>query len=207
MTGSSLAPAARTAVTLASKSSARQAILRNAGVVFEAVAAGVDEDAAKAGLLAEGGSPREIADALAELKAFKVSTKRSGLVIGSDQTLELDGVLFDKAETVEIARDQLIQLRGKMHKLHSAVVVARDGLPIWRIVETARLSVRNFSDAWLDGYLARNTPDVLSSVGCYFLEGEGVQMFDRIDGDYFTILGLPITGLLDFLRLHGALEA
>jgi septum formation protein len=196
-----------TPVTLASKSAARQAILRNAGVVFEAVGSGVDEDAAKAGLLAEGASPREVADALAELKAFKVSTKRSGLVIGSDQTLDLDGALFDKVDTVEAARDRLLQLRGKVHKLHSAVVVARDGQPIWRVVETARLSVRPFSDAWLDGYLARNAPDILSSVGCYFLEGEGVQMFDRIDGDYFSILGLPVVGLFDFLRLHGALQA
>jgi septum formation protein len=206
MTSSSPAPD-RTPVTLASKSSARQAILRNAGVVFEAVGSGVDEDAAKAGLLAEGGSPREIADALAELKAVKVSTKRPGLVIGSDQTLELDGALFDKVETVDEARARLIQLRGQVHKLHSAVVVAREGRPIWRVVETSKLSARNFSDAWLDGYLARNAPDILSSVGCYFLEGEGVQMFDRIDGDYFSILGLPIVGLFDFLRLHGALEA
>lgn len=197
----------RTPVTLASKSAARQAILRNAGVVFEAVGSGVDEDAAKAGLLAEGASPREVADALAELKAFKVSTKRPGLVIGSDQTLELDGALFDKVDTVEAARERLVALRGKVHKLHSAVVVARDGQPIWRVVETTKLSVRNFTDAWLDGYLARNAPDILSSVGCYFLEGEGVQMFDRIDGDYFAILGLPVVGLFDFLRLHGALEA
>jgi septum formation protein len=197
----------RTPVTLASKSAARQAILRNAGVAFEAVVAGVDEDAAKAGLLAEGGSPREIADALAELKAVKVSTKRPGLVIGSDQTLDLDGALFDKVESVEAARAQLLRLRGKVHKLHSAVVVARDGQPIWRVIESPKLSVRNFSDAWLDGYLERNAPDILSSVGCYFLEGEGVQMFDRIDGDYFSILGLPVVGLFDFLRLHGALEA
>jgi septum formation protein len=194
-------------IILASTSSARQAILRNAGVVFTAVGSGVDEESAKAGLLAEGASPREVADALAELKAFKVSTKRPGLVIGSDQTLELDGALFDKVDTVEAARERLIQLRGKVHKLHSAVVVARDGRPIWRVVETAKLSVRPFSDAWLDGYLERNAPDILSSVGCYFLEGEGVQMFDRIDGDYFSILGLPIVGLFDFLRLHGALAA
>jgi septum formation protein len=148
-----------------------------------------------------------VADALAELKAFKVSTKRPGLVIGSDQTLDLDGALFDKVDTVEAARERLKELRGKVHKLHSAVVVARDGRPIWRVVETTKLSVRPFSDAWLDGYLERNAPDILSSVGCYFLEGEGVQMFDRIDGDYFAILGLPVVGLFDFLRLHGALEA
>ncbi|KRA57449.1 septum formation protein Maf [Caulobacter sp. Root656] len=197
----------RTPVSLASKSAARQAILRNAGVTFEAVGSGVDEDAAKAGLLAEGASPREVADALAELKAFKVSTKRPGLVIGSDQTLDLDGVLYDKVDTVEAARERLLQLRGKVHKLHSAVVVARDGQPIWRVVETTKLSVRNFSDAWLDGYLERNAPNILSSVGCYFLEGEGVQMFDRIDGDYFAILGLPVVGLFDFLRLHGALKS
>jgi septum formation protein len=194
-------------ITLASKSAARAAILRNAGLVFETVSSGVDEDAAKAGLLAEGASPREVADALAELKAFKVSTKRPGLVIGSDQTLDLDGALFDKVDTVEAARAQLIQLRGKVHKLHSAVVVARDGQPIWRVVETSKLSVRDFSDAWLDGYLERNSPEILWSVGCYLLEGEGVQLFNRIDGDYFSILGLPILGLFDFLRLHGALQA
>ena len=193
-------------LTLASKSTTRQMILRNAGVAFEAVGPGVDEDTAKAGLLAEGASPRDIADALAELKAFKVSTKRPGLVIGSDQTLDLDGVLIDKVDTVEQARERLIQLRGKVHKLHSAVVVARDGQPIWRRIETSKLSVRNFSDAWLEGYLERNKPDILWSVGCYLLEGEGVQLFDRIDGDYFAILGLPVTGLFDFLRLHGALE-
>ena len=201
-----MSPSPRPPITLASKSTARIAILRDAGVTFEAVGSGVDEDAAKAGLLAEGASPREVADALAELKAFKVSTKRPGLVIGSDQTLELDGAMIDKVDTVEAARERLLQLRGKVHKLHSAVVVARDGQPIWRLVETSKLSVRNFSDAWLDGYLERNSPDILWSVGCYLLEGEGVQLFDRIDGDYFAILGLPVTGLFDFLRLHGALE-
>ena len=194
-------------VTLASTSSARTAILRGAGVSFEAVGPGVDEDAAKAGLLAEGASPREVADALAELKAVKVSARRPGLVIGSDQTLDLDGALFDKVDTVQAARARLIQLRGKVHKLHSAVVVARDGQPIWRVVETSRLSVRNFSDAWLDGYLERNSPQILWSVGCYLLEGEGVQLFDRIDGDYFAILGVPVPGLSDSVRLHGALAA
>lgn len=197
----------RTPVTLASKSAARQAILRNAGVDFEAVVAGVDEDATKAGLLAEGASPREVADALAELKAVKVSTKRPGLVIGADQTLDFAGRLIDKVATLDQARALLLELRGKTHKLHSAVVVARDGKPIWRVVETAKLSVRPFSDAWLDGYLDRRGEHILHCVGCYELESEGVQLFDAIDGDYFTILGLPLVGLLDFLRLHGALEA
>ena len=197
----------RTPVILASKSSARQAILRNAGLDFEAVVAGVDEDATKAGLLAEGASPREVADALAELKAVKVSTKRPGLVIGADQTLDFAGRLIDKVETLDQARTLLLELRGKTHKLHSAVVVARDGKPIWRVVQTAKLSVRPFSDAWLEGYLERRGEHILHCVGCYELENEGVQLFDAIDGDYFTILGLPLVGLLDFLRLHGALEA
>lgn len=197
----------RTPVTLASKSAARQAILRNAGIDFEAVVAGVDEDATKAGLLAEGAAPREVADALAEMKAVKVSTKRPGLVIGADQTLDFSGRLIDKVETLDQARALLLELRGKTHKLHAAVVVARDGKPIWRVVETAKLSVRPFSDAWLDGYLERRGEHILHCVGCYELESEGVQLFDAIDGDYFTILGLPLVGLLDFLRLHGALEA
>jgi septum formation protein len=196
-----------TPVTLASKSAARQAILRNAGIAFEAVVAGVDEEATKAGLLAEGGSPREVADALAEMKAVKVSTKRPGLVIGADQTLDFAGRLIDKVDTLDEARALLLELRGQTHKLHSAVVVARDGKPIWRIVQSAKLSVRPFSDAWLDGYLVRRGEHILHCVGCYELESEGVQLFDAIDGDYFTILGLPLVGLLDFLRLHGALEA
>jgi len=197
----------RTPVTLASKSAARQAILRNAGIAFEAVVAGVDEEATKAGLLAEGASPREVADALAELKAVKVSTKRPGLVIGADQTLDFAGRLIDKVETLDKARALLLELRGQTHKLHSAVVVARDGKPIWRVVQSAKLSVRPFSDAWLEGYLERRGEHILHCVGCYELESEGVQLFDAIDGDYFTILGLPLVGLLDFLRLHGALEA
>lgn len=197
----------RTPVTLASKSAARQAILRNAGLDFEAVIAGVDEDATKAGLLAEGASPREVADALAELKAVKVSGKRPGLVIGADQTLDFAGRLIDKVESLDQARALLLELRGQTHKLHSAVVVARDGKPIWRVVQSAKLSVRPFSDAWLDGYLQRRGEHILHCVGCYELENEGVQLFDAIDGDYFTILGLPLVGLLDFLRLHGALEA
>ncbi|WP_419253476.1 Maf family protein [Caulobacter sp. ErkDOM-YI] len=196
-----------TPVTLASKSSARQAILRNAGIDFEAVVASVDEDATKAGLLAEGASPRDVADALAELKAVKISSKRPGLVIGADQTLDFAGRLIDKVETLDQARALLLDLRGQTHKLHSAVVVARDGKPIWRVVQSAKLSVRPFSDAWLEGYLERRGEHILHCVGCYELESEGVQLFDAIDGDYFTILGLPLVGLLDFLRLHGALEA
>jgi septum formation protein len=193
-------------VTLASKSAARAAVLAGAGVIFDTAGSSVDEAAVKAGMLAERATAREVADALAELKAVKVSRGRPGLVIGADQTLELDGALFDKAESLGEARQRLQAMRGKVHKLHSAVVVAENGEAIWREVPAARMSMRPFTDDFLDGYLARVGPDVLSSVGCYQLEGEGVQLFDRIDGDYFTILGLPLIGLLDLLRRHGVLQ-
>jgi septum formation protein len=197
-----------TQIILASKSPARTAVLKAAGVPFETHVAGVDEGAVKAGLLAEGQGPREVADALAELKAVKVSRARPGaLVIGADQTLDLEGALYDKVETLSEARERLQMLRGRTHKLHSAVVVARDGAAIWREVPPARLTMRDFSDAFIDGYLAARGEDILSSVGCYQLENEGVQLFSRIEGDYFTILGLPLMGLFDFLRLHGALES
>lgn len=195
-------------IVLASKSPARTSVLKAAGVPFESHVAGVDEAAVKTGLLAEGQGPREVADALAELKAVKVSLARPGdLVIGADQTLDLAGQLFDKVETLDEARDRLRLLRGKTHKLHSAVVVARGGVPIWREVPTARLTMRDFSDAAIETYLAQRGADLLSSVGCYQLENEGVQLFSKIDGDYFTILGLPLMGLFDFLRLHGELQA
>lgn len=195
-----------TAIILASGSKARASVLSGAGVTFETAIAGVDEGSVKAGLLAEGNGPREVADALAELKAVRVSRKHPGvLVIGADQTLDLDGQLFDKAESLAEARKRLQLLRGKTHKLHSAVVVALDGQAIWREVPAARLTMRPFTDAFLDDFLTRGGEGLLGSVGCYRLEDDGVQLFSRIDGDYFTILGLPLMGLLDLLRRHGAL--
>lgn len=195
-----------TDIVLASGSKARAQVLAAAGVTFEVAVAGVDEGAVKAGLLAQGNGPREVAEVLAELKAIKVSRHRPGaLVIGADQTLDLAGALFDKAETMAEARERLQHLRGKTHKLHSAVVVALDGVAIWREVPAARLTMRPFTDAFLDAYLARADESLLGSVGCYRLEDEGVQLFSRIDGDYFTILGLPLMGLLDLLRRYGAL--
>lgn len=192
---------------LASKSAARRAVLDGAGVRYEARVAGVDEDAVKTSLLAEGAGPREIADALAELKAIRVSAGRPDFVIGSDQTLDLDGRLYDKAESVEAARERLKLLRGRTHKLHSAVVVAKEGTPIWREIVTASLTMRDFSDAFLEDYLAHEGEHALGSVGCYRLEGPGAQLFSKIEGDYFAILGLPLMGLLDLLRRHGELAA
>lgn len=194
-------------VILASKSSARRAVLEGAGVPFEAAVAGVDEDAVKTELLARGATPRAVAEALAERKALRISKARPGLVIGADQTLELDGGLYDKVETLAAARERLQLLRGRPHALHSAVVVAKDGAVIWRETVSATLSMRDFSDSFLDAYLAREGQAALGSVGCYRLEGVGAQLFARIEGDYFTILGLPLLGLLALLRQHEVLTA
>lgn len=194
-------------VVLASKSAARRAVLDGAGVTYEATVAGVDEDAVKASLLAEGYGPREVADALAELKAIRVSQGRPDLVIGADQTLDLDGRLYDKVADPAAARERLLELRGRTHKLHSAVVVAKEGAPIWREVVTAKLTMRDFSDDFLERYLAGEGEQALGSVGCYRLEGPGAQLFSKIEGDYFAILGLPLLGLLDLLRRHGAIAA
>lgn len=193
-----------TLVTLASTSAVRAALLKNAGVTFQAASPGVDEDKVKAAR--PGASPRDIAAVLADAKALALSKPgvREGLIIGADQTLDYDGRLFDKVHSREEARARLRLLRKRTHSLHSAVSVARDGYVIWRETVTASLTVRDFSDAWLDSYLDRN-PEALSSVGCYQLESEGVQLFSRIDGDYFAILGLPLTGLLECLRAEGAL--
>jgi len=194
-------------VILASKSAARRAVLDGAAVTYEAVVAGVDEDAVKVEMLANGAGPRDVAEALAELKALVVSLARPGLVIGADQTLDLDGKLYDKAPDLHSAGTRLKVLRGKTHRLHSAVVVARDGIPIWREVVTATLTMRDFSDAFLETYLATEGEAALGSVGCYRLEGPGAQLFSRIEGDYFAILGLPLMGLLDLLRQHGEIPA
>ena len=194
-------------VILASNSVARRAVLDGAGVAYEAVVAGVDEDAVKVEMLARGASPSDVADTLAELKAIRISRTRPGFVIGADQTLDLNGHLYDKAEDVAAARERLKLLRNKTHKLHSAVVVARDSVPIWREVVTATLTMRDFSDAFLEAYLASEGDAALGSVGCYRLEGPGSQLFSDIDGDYFAILGLPLMGLLELLRQHGEIAS
>jgi septum formation protein len=194
-------------VILASKSAARAQILRGAGVAFETASSGVDEDTIKAEQLAAGATPSKIAEVLAQAKAVGVSAGADALVIGADQTLELDGRLFDKAASLEEGRRQLTELRGRRHQLHSAVVIAQGGAVVWSDVQTARLTMRDFSDAFLEGYMARNAEAILTCVGGYQLEGEGVQLFEAIDGDYFTVLGLPILGLLAELRRRGAAPA
>jgi septum formation protein len=193
-------------VTLASASASRAAILRAAGVDFRAVAAGVDEAAVKAQMLGAGADANEIAEELAKRKALRVSRDHGGLVIGADQTLEFEGAVYDKPEDEARAREQLERLRGRTHSLHAAVAVARDGEILWAQSDTARLTMRAFSDRFLNAYLERQGEALLATVGAYRLEGEGVQLFEAIDGDYFSILGLPLMGLLRILRREGALE-
>jgi len=190
-------------LTLASTSAIRRQLLTQAGISFEAIGSGVDEDAVKEAMRAEGASPRNQADKLAELKALKVSQRRPGFVLGCDQILSFEGHSFDKAETLEEAFERLSQLRGKTHSLECAAVIAKDGQPVWRLVTSPKLTMRTFSDDFLRAYLDAYGQEALSSVGCYQFEGPGAQLFERVEGDFFSILGLPLLEVLAFLRLHG----
>lgn len=193
-------------LVLASGSRTRAEMLRAAGVEIEQVAARVDEDEVKAALRAEGAEAREIADALAELKARRVSGRFPGrLVLGADQVLVCEGETFDKPADMAGARAQLLSLRGKVHQLLSGGVVYVDGEPVWRHVGMARLIMRPFSERFVDDYLNRVGEAALESVGAYHLEGLGAQLFSRVDGDHFTVLGLPLLELLGFLRARGLL--
>lgn len=198
-----------TTLVLASQSAARRALLAAAGVPHEAVAPQVDEDSAKAALRAEGHDARQLADALAELKALRLSRRLPGaFVLGCDQTLALDdGTLFDKPDGRPGAEAQLRALRGRRHTLTSAAVVCQNGTPVWRAVDTAKLTMRDFSDAFLADYLDREGAAIGACVGGYRLEGLGVQLFARVEGDHFTILGLPLLPLLDWLRVRGVIRA
>ncbi len=196
-----------TEIILASGSEIRQTLLRNAGVEFRAVVARVDEEAMRNGMLAEDASARDIADALAEMKAQKVSARHpDALVIGCDQVLNLQGALLTKPESRDHAREQLMQLRGKRHELLSAAVICEAGKPVWRHVGNVRLTMRMFTESYLDGYIARNWDSIRHSVGAYKLEEEGVRLFAQVQGDYFTVLGLPLLELLSYLTLRGDLD-
>jgi len=195
-------------IVLASGSAIRGQMLSNAGIAFEAIVPRVDEEMIKIALQAEKATPRDIADALAETKARKIGGKHPDkLVIGCDQVLDFDGQILSKPQTPEEAREQLKALRGKRHSLRSAVVVYHELEPLWRHVGQVRLYMRDISDSYLNEYVDRNWPSLQSSVGGYKLEEEGVRLFSRIEGDYFTILGLPLIEMINYLTASGDLKA
>ncbi|MEM1133492.1 MAG: nucleoside triphosphate pyrophosphatase [Pseudomonadota bacterium] len=193
---------------LASQSQSRQTMLRNAGVPFVAQAAHVDEETLRDGLVDRGTSPRNIADALAEAKALKISlTHGDALVLGSDQILETaDGSMLSKAPSPDAAKAHLQRLSGQRHTLHSAAVIAENGEPIWRALESVTMIMRPLSDSFIDQYVAANWESIRYCVGCYQIEGAGAQLFARIDGSHFAILGMPLFPVLGFLRERGMLQ-
>lgn len=195
-------------IFLASASETRLGMLRAAGIEVVAHPARIDEESIKRALEAENAPPRDIADTLAEMKARKIADRfPNALVLGSDQVLELKGKLFSKPESPEDARAQLQELRGQSHKLLSAAVVYQRGEPVWRHIGEARMTMREFSDDYLDGYLQRNWQRIQHSVGGYRLEEEGIRLFQAISGDHFTILGLPLLPLLSWATLRGIIPA
>lgn len=191
-------------IILASSSAIRQQLLANAGMQIETLPARIDENAIRVGLAAEQATPRDVADTLAEMKARKVAERNpDALVIGCDQVLEFQQTVWGKPDTADAALAQLRALRGQTHRLLSAVVLYDGREPVWRHVAEVRLTMRPFSDAFLDGYITRNWPSVQESVGAYKLEEEGIRLFSAIEGDYFTVLGLPLLPLLNYLGQRG----
>jgi septum formation protein len=196
-------------LVLASQSASRRAMLEAAGVPFSATVPGVDEDAAKAGLRAQGVAPRDFADALAELKALRVSQREpDALSLGSDSLMVLaDGTILDKPTSREEAADHLCAMSGGRHSIVSAAVIAEQGRPVWRKVDRAMLHVRPLSEAFLKQYLDAEWPAIGGCAGCFRIEGLGAQLFARIDGSQFTVLGMPLLPVLDYLRVRGILTS
>lgn len=192
---------------LASGSEIRAQLLRNAGVPFDVQKARIDEDSARRAMHAEGLSPRDMSDHLAEFKALKVSARNPDkLVLGCDQILEFDGSVLTKPSDPKDAVAQVVSMSGKTHKLHSAVVLAEQNRPVWRYVETVRLTMRSLSQSYIESYVSRNWEQIRHCVGAYQLESEGIRLFEKVDGDFFSVLGLPLLPLLDHLALKGVIE-
>ncbi len=195
------------AVILASGSASRRSLLQNAGVEAACIKPNVDEDSAKAAFRAENMSVRDQAMRLAEMKAMKVSLQHEGLAIGGDQMLALGNEAFDKPVDLDGARSHLTKLSGKTHTLETAIVVCENGRPVWRFLARPRLTMRSLSPEYIDAYVDDVGQPLLSTVGAYQLEGLGAQLFTSIEGDYFSILGLPLLPLLDYFRTRGVLSA
>lgn len=194
-------------LVLASGSPFRKAMLENAGVPVEVVPADLDERALEAPLKDSGASPEDVASVLAEAKAVEVSERKPGrLVLGCDQTLSLGDEIFHKPADMEGARRHLLALSGKTHQLNSAAVLARDGKVLWRHVGVASLTMRRLEPAFIGRHLARVGDKALQSVGAYQVEGEGIQLFEKIEGDHFTIVGLPLLAVMAELRRLGAID-
>ena len=203
------AAAAPSKLILASQSVSRRAMLAAAGVPHEPMSSGVDEDSAKAALRAEGVSARDLADALAELKATKLSRRHpTDLVLGCDSTVVLDdGTMLDKAGSRDEQKALLRAISGRRHRLYSAAVICVGGMPVWRNVDVASLHVRPLSDLFIEAYLDVEWPTIGGCVGGYRIEGPGIQIFSRIEGSQFTIQGLPLLQLLDYLRERGVMPS
>jgi septum formation protein len=189
---------------LASASPTRARILRSAGIEFDVDPSKVDEDELKSVFVGRSMTPKAVAGELAAAKALDVSSRRPDLVIGADQTLDLEGEMFNKARDIGEARRCLLRLRGRTHRLYSGAALARAGNIIWQYTASVSLTMRAFSDSFLDRYLACCGESLQGSLGCYHYEGAGIQLFDKVIGDYHAILGLPLVRLLDALRVEDA---
>ena len=192
-------------VILASGSQIRKDILEGAGIDFSVKTSRVDEASIKAAMMQDGAKPRDIADALAEAKALKVSRTETGFVIGADQIMVMDRKIYDKPKDLGEAKERLLSMRGKPHFLIGAVVICEGGVPVWRHMSKTVLHVREFSESFLDDYIAAEGEGLLSSVGAYKFEGRGAQLFSKVEGDFFSILGLSLLPVLDYLRTRGVI--
>ncbi len=193
-------------IILASGSSVRAQMLRNAHVEFDVIVPQLDEDTPKQAMLAQNTPPHDIADILADKKALKIGKRNpDAYVIGCDQVLEFNGRLISKPTSQQQALDQLGQMRGQMHNLFSAAVIYQGHQPVWRHIGQARMTMRMVSDEYLTSYVSRNWEDIRHCAGAYMIEAEGLRLFESIDGDYFSVLGMPLLEILNFLALRGVI--